>query len=120
MSAQKTSKRQSRVLSLYLMVGVTAVAVGIISLNVKFFLERQKVGIGVAASEGQNGSANAQHVEYWQKLVADHPTYRDGFLELAQYAYEDGNLDLARAYIKKAKSIDPNSPKVAQLEKKVN
>ena len=54
--------------------------------------------------------------EFWENLVAKHPTYRDGWLELAKVSYKLGDESLSRGAIETARAIDPNSPKIEEVE----
>jgi hypothetical protein len=45
---------------------------------------------------------------HWQKIVADSPTYRDGYLQLAAIEYKLKNQISSKSYLQKAMEIDPN------------
>ena len=53
---------------------------------------------------------------YWQKIVNQNPTYRDGFIELARVEAEMGNFEASNVYLGKAKEIDPNSLNLLKTE----
>lgn len=54
---------------------------------------------------------------FWQKVTAQYPDYRDGYLRLANIAYQLGKSDAARGYIAKALELDPNSRGAQELLK---
>ncbi len=56
---------------------------------------------------------------YWEHIAATNPTYRDAWLEIASLEAEAGNVEYARSLILRAKSIDPNSIKIMNLEKQI-
>jgi tetratricopeptide (TPR) repeat protein len=49
-----------------------------------------------------------QEYEYWKSIIRNHPDYRDAYIQASIYAYQLGSINEARAYITKAKSLDPN------------
>lgn len=57
---------------------------------------------------------------YWEQIIKDNPTYRDGYLELALINDQLGNKKESEVNFNKAKSIDPNSSKVLQIQKLLN
>jgi tetratricopeptide (TPR) repeat protein len=57
---------------------------------------------------------------YWEKIVKDNPTYRDGYLQLALINDQLGNKEESVNNFNKAKLIDPNSQKVADIQKLLN
>jgi tetratricopeptide (TPR) repeat protein len=90
----------------------TILLLTLISININKAITRQKVlGTSINASPLQNEKS------YWQKMVSDNPTYIDGYLELAKVDVELGNINEARSYIEKALSLDPNSPKITEVQK---
>jgi len=56
-------------------------------------------------------------IAFWQKIVEENPTYRDGWIRLAVGYYEDGDVDRAIEALDKAKEIDPNNETVKSLNK---
>lgn len=56
-------------------------------------------------------------IEYWEKIVAEEPDYRDGYLHLALYYFKLGNKDKARENLDKALDLDPNYEPAKELEK---
>lgn len=55
--------------------------------------------------------------QYWLELTTKNPTYRDGYIELADIDYRLGDLENARVWIEKARVLDPNSDFIPQLER---
>lgn len=45
---------------------------------------------------------------HWEKIVADSPTYRDGYLQLAAIEYKLQNATIAKFHLQKVLEIDPN------------
>lgn len=58
-----------------------------------------------------------QERQYWLELTSKNPTYRDGYIELADIDYRLGDLKSARDWIEKARVLDPNSDFIPQLER---
>lgn len=82
------------------------------SANITKFLDSKKVlSATIDTTEIQNEKI------YWQKLVSQNPTYKDGYLQLALIDNTLGNKEESLMYYQKAKSIDPNSPKVSEVRK---
>lgn len=52
----------------------------------------------------------------WQKIIAEKPNYRDGYLQLAFLYYQIYQNDKAKAYLQKALVIDPNYEPARKLE----
>lgn len=55
-------------------------------------------------------------LNYWQEIVADKPDFRDAYLQMAAIAYQLRRLDEAKAYIDKARKLDPNFEPAKKLE----
>jgi tetratricopeptide (TPR) repeat protein len=53
----------------------------------------------------------------WEKVVAKHKDYRDGYLELARLEYRTGDIGKAKEYLNKVFAIDPNSKEGREFEK---
>lgn len=68
---------------------------------------------------GASTTAKMQHEEaetiYWQNILANHPDYRDAYVQLAALTYGEGNLTQAHAYLLKAQILDPNNATVNRL-----
>ena len=54
-------------------------------------------------------------MRYWQDVLAKHPDYRDGYIQLASLAYDNGNLTQTHAYLAQAQTLDPNNTTVNVL-----
>lgn len=46
--------------------------------------------------------------EYWQKIAADNPTFRDAWVQLLYLSYNEGNLEKTKENLEKTKALDPN------------
>lgn len=53
----------------------------------------------------------------WEKIVAEKPNYRDGYLKLALLYYKLYENEKAREYLQKALELDPNFKPARKLEK---
>lgn len=56
-------------------------------------------------------------IEYWEKIVAEKPDYRDGYLQLAILHYKLYENEKAKEYLQKALELDPNFQPARELEK---
>lgn len=57
-----------------------------------------------------------QQFDYWKSIIRDHPDYRDAYVQAAMHAYQLGLFAESRAYIEKAKTIDPNFTGISSFE----
>lgn len=83
--------------------------------NIHNFLATKKV---LSASVDMSDIENEKN--YWQQIVSQNPTYRDGYLQLAIVYDTLGNKEESLKNFEKAKLIDPNSPKIPQVQKILN
>src|SRR5258706_9890046 len=58
--------------------------------------------LNLLTSWRQEPQKKAQEKQFWQNIVSVHPDYRDGYVQLASLAYDEGNLPVATDYILKA------------------
>lgn len=56
-------------------------------------------------------------IEKWERIVAETPTYRDGYLQLALYYFKLGDKEKAQENLQKALELDPNYEPTKELEK---
>lgn len=89
-----------------------------VSFNIQTYFTNQKV-LG-ARTEVKTDNGLLDQKIFWEKIVSQNPTYRDGFLTLAQIENELGNSDSAQKALEKARQIDPNSEKIIEVEKLLN
>ena len=54
---------------------------------------------------------------FWQEFVFDNPTYLDGWIMLTKVNLELGNLEEAKAALEKARTLNPNSEEITELNK---
>ncbi len=59
-------------------------------------------------------------INEWEKIVAQKPDYRDGYLRLALYHYKLYDKNLAWMYLQKAQELDPNFEATQLLEKELS
>ena len=45
---------------------------------------------------------------YWEKIVVESPTYRDGYVQLAVISYQLGRNEEVRKWVQQAQLVDPN------------
>ncbi len=57
----------------------------------------------------------AQRYAFWQSVASARPDYRDAYVQLTSIAYQLGNLTDARAWLARAKALDPNFPTIRAL-----
>ena len=66
---------------------------------------------------GANLQTNEQLRKQWyEKITKIYPQDERAFNNLAKIAYQNGDINTATTYLKKAKSLNPNSPEVAANE----
>ncbi len=91
-------------------------------LNLRVYNASQKV-LGATTtntlSESQVTDLTTQ-LNYWLSVVKQFPTYRDGFLIIAEIQNQLGATSEALNALNTAKQIDPNSDKVLLTEKNLN
>lgn len=61
--------------------------------------------------------ADQKRVYEWEKIVAENPNYRDGWLQISALYAKIGNKDKAQEALWRAKIIDPNNEIIPFLEK---
>lgn len=66
----------------------------------------------VLGAETTRSRENETKKIVWLEFLKDHPTYLEGWIELAILEYENGDLEKADEYYLKAKEVDPNSEKL--------
>jgi tetratricopeptide (TPR) repeat protein len=52
----------------------------------------------------------------WEKIVAEKPDFRDGWLQLAAAYLENGNQEKAQEALNHARNLDPNNNQMPVLE----
>lgn len=57
---------------------------------------------------------------FWQRVADTHPDYRDAFVTLTILAYQLEKLDDARAWLTRARALDPTSPTIHEIGKFLN
>lgn len=60
-----------------------------------------------------------QEVEFWKEIVRLHPTYRDGYIELADLYLSKDLYEAAEQSANKALEIDPFSEKAKAIQYKI-
>lgn len=59
--------------------------------------------------------ARERSYDYWKQIIAIHPDYRDGYMQLAQAAYNLAYFDEAKQYVVQAQALDPNNKAITSL-----
>lgn len=57
-----------------------------------------------------------QEISFWEKVIAEKPGFRDAYLQLAVLNYQIYETQKAKAYLEKAKALDPNFEAAKKLE----
>ena len=57
-----------------------------------------------------------QEIANWEKIVAERPDFRDGWLQSAAAWAELGNKEKSQEALNRAKILDPNNDKIPALE----
>ncbi len=72
--------------------------------------------LNLLATWKQDPAQKEHERQFWKNIMALHPDYRDGYIQLAFIAYSEGNLQDAKAYAHKAHALDPNGEIVQKIE----
>jgi len=106
------AKRTQNVTASYLLLCFGVVFILFLtSLNLLRFNENKKV-LGIST----NLKNKEKEIRFWENIVVNHPSYRDGWINLAKIELFYGNRDYAIAWFENAQKIDPNSASVAELK----
>lgn len=62
----------------------------------------------LGAETSVNDQREAAQIKFWQDAAANHPDWRDAYIQLAALSYAQGNLLETKAYLTKASALDPN------------
>lgn len=83
----------------------------VVATEVRYQLNQDQVVQKVLAAETEQ-SLQDQHLRelqnYWQKVVANNPTYRDGYIQLDLINEYLGNMERHQEFWTKIYSLDPN------------
>lgn len=80
---------------------------------------RRVLGSQIELEERQLLSQKEQK-KYWENFLKENPNYLPGWLELTNIYLEEGEVENARESLSKAKKINPNSPEVKDLQKRLS
>lgn len=69
----------------------------------------------LGASATAKTQREAAQMKYWQDTAANHPDYRDAYVQLASLSYQEGNLVQSHAHLVKAQILDPNNATINRL-----
>lgn len=59
----------------------------------------------------------SSEIEFWNQKTKDYKSFKDAYYKIALLEYQLGNSQIAKAYVKKALSIDPFFEEAKKLEK---
>lgn len=112
------SKKKSAPIASYFALGfLTTLCLGVSLVNINIFLDKQKVlGVSAQTIPVVSQAQLKQERDFWLNIINQNPTYRDGYVELADIEKQLGNGDSAMKMLEIAKSIDPNSENLSILE----
>lgn len=105
-------KKESSTFNIFLSILALLILI-LTALNLYTFNHKKTEVLGVKEDP-------VSELNYWQKIVNQNPSYRDGWIQLAKVESEMGNDSKANNYLQIAKSIDPNSTKVLTEEKLIS
>lgn len=67
------------------------------------------------AEQEEEAAGLEKKYAFWQSVASARPDYRDAFITLASLAYQLAKPDEARAWLARARALDPNSPIIQEL-----
>ena len=115
----KSIKRKNS-LSLTLSVLFSILIVLSLSLfNIASSRKEKRVLAAETESLGQKESLLNER-EYWESLLLNHPTYFEGWIEMARVEFSLGNLNNFFFALEKAHEINPNSEKLKNLKEVID
>jgi tetratricopeptide (TPR) repeat protein len=84
----------------------------------------ETTNLNLASLKQQKNLSDPQDIKklisLWEKIVAEKPDYRDGYLQLAILNYKIWQNEKAQEYLKKALIVDPNFGPALELEKVIS
>lgn len=79
------------------------------SININTFLSSRFQVLGATAEVVVDNTTGLEEEKlFWQQVVSSNPTYRDGYIELADIYTKLGDPKTANYYLERAKQVDPN------------
>lgn len=88
-------------------------------LNINNYLTKQKI-LGSETNITSEESKLNQQRDYWENFQRQNPTYFEGWIELTNIYYQEGNLDKAKQTLTEAAVINPNSDKIIEMRSLLN
>ncbi len=79
--------------------------------NLNFYLTNDRVSKESAPFDKEKA--------FWEKIVKENPTYRDGWIQLAKIANKLGDKDYATGALNTAGAIDPYSNEIKTLKEEL-
>lgn len=77
--------------------------------NLVLFLSSKIKTVTPVVLGAESTNYNVDLISYWESFVEKHPTYRDGYLELAHAYKAQGMNDKSKHYLELARILDPNN-----------
>ncbi|KKR00092.1 MAG: hypothetical protein UT24_C0017G0018 [Candidatus Woesebacteria bacterium GW2011_GWB1_39_12] len=106
------SKTKISLSSLYVLC-VILILIALSIFNLAFYLFKENREVLGTTTETSN------EIGFWYDFLANNPTYKDGWLELARLEYDEGNLASAKESLEQAEKIDPNSEELLLMREKL-
>ena len=106
------SKTKISLSSLYILC-VTLILIALSIFNLAFYLFKENREVLGTKTE------TSKEITFWYDFLANNPTYKEGWLELAKLEYERGNFASAKEALEQAEKIDPNSEELLWLREKL-
>lgn len=76
-----------------------------------FYINPASVVLGTKTNPYQ------EDISQWEQVVTEKPDYRDGWLQLVNLYYQNGDKQKAKDSLQMVKQIDPNNDIISTLEK---
>lgn len=75
--------------------------------------------IGELQAAEQQRTTLKEQQHYWEKIVKEHPDYRDAYFQLAVTSYQLGEKKVAKEYLDKTLMLDPHFEQGKELERQL-
>lgn len=108
--------------NIYLNLSLWAAIFLILALSL-FNVANSKKEKRVLAAETESINQEGKLLEekkYWESLLLQHPTYFEGWIEMARIEFSLGNINSFFAALEEARKINPNSEKLKNLKEVID
>ncbi len=120
---KKIPKRKGEIKNSIVLILPICAVISIVALslfNFVFYSTSQSKNVLGVKIETNTKTALSDERFFWQNFLEENPTYLPGWLELAKIEVQLENVESARYALEMAKSIDPNSNVVNEVEKELS